>query len=450
MSVDRHLGRARLREFFALDSDWARVRPDVGRHDVLFALMMMGLGLVTLELLRSVGVLDEVEAPAWAQVAATLSAPVLLIWRRNRPLTVWSLAALHIFVVGLTMPILMGQLTMQLVYFSALYSAVAWSLDRRQMAIVVGLSMAALFVWIAWDIAVGSGIDTLIGAQADAPERTGLIPPFAAGATLILLINILLFGGTILGGQLAWQGARQRAELAQSALTIAAQSHELQRRAVVDERLRIARELHDVVGHHVAAIGVQAAAARRMLTHDGVAAASALTSVEQSSRDAVTQMRGLLGTLRDLEGGRAAESSGGGHHRDPGIAEIPALAAQWAHRGLTVGVDWVGPEAAFASVPGPASLTAYRVVQESLANVARHSTASTASVAVRAEGVPVRALEVEVIDAGRPRHDSGGSGLGHLGIRERAAAHRGSVEIGPRMSGGYRVRVRLPVGGEDG
>ena len=196
MSVDRHLGRARLREFFALDSDWARVRPDVGRHDVLFALMMMGLGLVTLELLRSVGVLDEVEAPAWAQVAATLSAPVLLIWRRNRPLTVWSLAALHIFVVGLTMPILMGQLTMQLVYFSALYSAVAWSLDRRQMAIVVGLSMAALFVWIAWDIAVGSGIDTLIGAQADAPERTGLIPPFAAGATLILLINILLFGGT--------------------------------------------------------------------------------------------------------------------------------------------------------------------------------------------------------------------------------------------------------------
>ena len=90
------------------------------------------------------------------------------------------------------------------------------------------------------------------------------------------------------------------------------------------------------------------------------------------------------------------------------------------------------------------------MVQESLANVARHSTASTASVAVRAEGVPVRALEVEVIDAGRPRHDSGGSGLGHLGIRERAAAHRGSVEIGPRMSGGYRVRVRLPVGGEDG
>ena len=176
----------------------------------------------------------------------------------------------------------------------------------------------------------------------------------------------------------------------------------------------------------------------------------ALEAIEASSRDAVNQMRGLLGTLRDIEGSMPADGSAEAGHRapEPRIPDLPTLVAARRAAGLDVSYDLVeSPEGAAEALPGPVSLTVFRIAQEALANVARHSTATRAGlvVRVRTEG-PSPHAEVEVLDAGRPRPGTSGSGLGQLGIRERAQSLGALVDIGPRATGGYRVRVRIPLG----
>ena len=133
---------------------------------------------------------------------------------------------------------------------------------------------------------------------------------------------------------------------------------------------------------------------------------------------------------------------------EPGIADLHTLVAQRRTAGLTTSYDVVESSPGAADrLPSSTGLALYRVVQEALANVTRHSTARHATVVLRVEeDGPRPHAEVEVLDDGRPRGRSSGSGLGHLGVRERAASQRGEAEIGPRPTGGYRVRVRIPLG----
>ena len=157
-------------------------------------------------------------------------------------------------------------------------------------------------------------------------------------------------------------------------------------------------------------------------------------------------MRELLGTLRSGELAADATHTGeqDGRAPQPTLADLPTLVERAATPGCQITCDLVEEEPGLAAaVPPPVQLSAYRVVQESLANVHRHSTANRASVVVR---VDTDHLEVEVVDNGSPRWGSSGTGLGHLGIRERAHHLGGTAEIGPRREGaGYRVRVRFPV-----
>ena len=434
---------ARVGAFFGADDPWERPRPPVGRQDLLLAATVAVVGLVSLELVRSVGALDHLTVPWAVQSLAVLTGAGLLVGRRRWPLTVAALAASHMLLVGVTMPEVMGQFTLQLVYFLAILSGVSWARDRRLMIGVIGAIVLAMFVWIALQFAVGTAIQDLVD-EGRGTSRDGLIGPIPAAVALTLIINAAYFGGAVLGGQISWRNARQKALLGQQAGTIRAQSDTLRRRAVTDERLRIARELHDVVGHHVSVIGIQAAAARRVLDSDPEAAATALGDIERSSREAVTQMRGLLGTLRDL-----GEEPGERDDRapEPGVDALPALVAERTASGLHTEYDVVESSPGAAQlVPAPLGLSLYRVAQEALANTAKHSTARSARVVLRVEN-RTRApyAEVEVLDDGRPRGATSGSGLGHLGMRERAAGMRGEVEIGPRPTGGYRVRVRVPL-----
>ena len=410
---------------------------------MLLAATVAVVGLASLELVRSVGALDRVGYPWALQSLAVVTGSALLVGRRRWPLVVAALAATHMLVVGLTMPAVMGQFTLQLVYFVAILSGVSWARDRRLMIGVVGAIVLAMFVWVALQFAVGSAIQDVLD-DTDGTSRDGILGPVPAAVALTLLINAVYFGGAVLGGQASWRNARQKALLAEQAGTIHAQSDSLRRRAVTDERLRIARELHDVVGHHVSVIGIQAAAARRVIDRDPEAAATALGDIERSSREAVTQMRGLLGTLRDL-GEEPGERDG--RAPEPGVNDLPALAAERTASGLVTDFDVVesSPGAA-QQLPGPLGLSLYRVAQEALANTTKHSTARSARVVLRVEDrEPSPYAEVEVLDDGRPRGATSGSGLGHLGMRERAAGMRGEVEIGPRPTGGYRVRVRVPL-----
>jgi signal transduction histidine kinase len=439
-------------DFFAVEDPWQRPGR-LERRDVLVGLGTWSLSTFSLELSRSLGGLDTVGQPAWLQWLAVALGAGLLVGRRRWPLTVAALAALHMFVLGLTMPVVMAQLALQIVYFVAIFSGVAWARSRRDMLIVIGAVVALMIVWLAWSFALGSALDEIrSNLDKEPPAAVGLVGGVTAAVLLTALVNLLYFGGAIIGGQISWRAARQRARLAEQAATIAAQSQTLQRRAVLDERLRIARELHDVVAHHVSVIGVQAGAARRVLDRDPVAATGALAQIEASAREAVQQMRSLVGTLRDPDDTDAAADGERSRAPEPGCADLAELVRRSQDSGLSIAYSLVAdPPGAELQLPSPVGLSIYRTAQEALTNIRRHSTAGKATVVLRVQAQgPGAHAEIEVTDDGRPRPGSSGSGLGLLGVRERAASQRADVDIGPRVGGGYRVRVRFPLSAADG
>lgn len=464
--------RSRSRDFFAIDDDFVRpAGAGAGRRDIVLTLVVLAASALGLELARSAAILGE--HAVWAEYLGTTAMAAPLLVRRRYPVFVAIGSSLAFFVVGLTMPDVAVQLSVQAIYFFSLFSSMAWARDRKVVLGTMGGVLLLMFGWLAVQYSVGNAIDT-IEASAGKVGTTGLFGHVAATVTYSLLVNALYFGGAVLGGQAAWRAARERARLAEQTQTVRAQAGTLRQHAVVQERLRIARELHDVVAHHVSVMGVQAAAARRVLDRDPAAASTALGSVESSAREAVTEMRALLGTLRQGEPDDTARwgtagaasldgvtSPDGASHRspEPGVTAIPGLIEQLADPSFTVSYTVVESEpGALSRVSPAAGLTLYRTIQEAVSNVRRHSTASGAGVVLRVDtraeqgegGAAGRAggfAEVEVLDDGRPRTGSSGSGLGLLGMRERVASLAGTLEIGPRVTGGFRVRIRLPLVG---
>jgi signal transduction histidine kinase len=212
--------------------------------------------------------------------------------------------------------------------------------------------------------------------------------------------------------------------------------HLLQQQAVTDERTRIARELHDLVGHTVNVMLLQAGASRRLLDRDSERARELLVELERGGRDALTELDRVLGVLRGADHAGVAEASG--------VAVLPDLARRMTHAGLRVDLE-VGPDV--QPLPGSLDLTVHRIVQEALTNALKHGQARAASVVVRRAD---SALDVEVRDDGRGAATGYAPGRGLLGMRERAALYGGSVEHGPCGREGFRVHVRLPVPASSG
>lgn len=434
----------RIGELFALDDDWVRPGGGISRSDVVVTATTVVLSVFVLECMRGLGSLVEVDASPWQQWVLTALPCLFLLTRRRLPLISASLATLSYWAIGTYVPMMSSLLSTQIVYFLVLLGGVAWARNRRAMLAVYAVILIAMFAWLVWGFAVGRSVANMV--QEQDPEA--IMSATVAAPLMMSAINILYFGGAVVGGQVAWRGARQRAGLEEQTATIRAQAEQLRENAIIEERLRIARELHDVVAHHVSGIGVQAAAARRVLDTDPEAAKGALGHIETGSRDAVTQMRGLLGTLRMREaqtgeGGTAGSADPDGLAPEPGLADVRDLADLREGSGLQVLHQLVeGAEGDLERVPGPIGHSLYRTAQEALTNVTRHSSARTARVTVRVDGTHA---EVEVTDDGRPRHGTSGTGMGQLGIRERISSHKGSVEMGPRPLGGYRVRARIPL-----
>jgi signal transduction histidine kinase len=203
---------------------------------------------------------------------------------------------------------------------------------------------------------------------------------------------------------------------------------------VFEERVRIARELHDVVAHHVSMMGVQAGAARMVIDRDRAKARDALTAIEASSRQAVDELHRLLGFLR--QAGDADDLA-----PSPGVSLLPRLAAGMSDSELAVEVSVEGTE---RPLPPTVDVSAYRIVQEALTNTLKHAQASRADVRLCYRPGEV---EVEIIDngLGAAGHSAGGSGLGLIGMRERAALHGGWLMAAPEPGGGFAVRVNLPT-----
>ncbi|PUB28956.1 signal transduction histidine kinase [Promicromonospora sp. AC04] len=453
--VERAAGR--LLDWFGVDSDWERVPAgrDAYRRDLLLGAGFAVFAAVSIELGRSMGIFEDVEEPLWLVFLLGVLSTVPLAWRRRYPLVSLVLVYGSFLGLGLTIPPVTVLVPMQVMYFVALFTAVAWARDRRAMLVVVSICVLVMFTWLIWMFAVQQGIETIIEEYPTPADWPGLVEPYLANTIYQLIMNIAFFGGAVLAGQMRWNAARRREQLAEQAVTIEMQGAALTDQAVVTERVRIARELHDVVAHHVSVIGIQAAAARRVLDRDPALAAEALATIERESREGVAQMRNLVGTLRSVpDGGAPAGSDGASRAPEPGLADLPALTAA-DHDGLDTTFRQVEePPGAALDVPAPMGLSLFRTAQEAMANVRKHSTARSATVTLRVVRGPEALTdqrfahgfaEVEVLDDGRPRHGTSGSGLGQLGIRERAATHQGLVEIGPRATGGYRVRMRLPL-----
>ncbi|HEY7283502.1 MAG TPA: sensor histidine kinase [Actinomycetota bacterium] len=209
-------------------------------------------------------------------------------------------------------------------------------------------------------------------------------------------------------------------------------------RAVVEERTRIARELHDVVGHSVSVMTVQTSAVRRRLTPDQEREREALLAVERTGREALAEMRRVVGALRDADESPALAPQ-------PTLARVDALVVQARETGLPVELSVEGEP---VPLPAGVDLTAYRLVQEGLTNAIKHAGAHHAQVRVRYGDGHV---EVEVSDDGGGVAASGhgdqlmNGGHGLVGMRERVSIYGGELEAGPRDGGGFRLRARLPV-----
>jgi signal transduction histidine kinase len=213
---------------------------------------------------------------------------------------------------------------------------------------------------------------------------------------------------------------------------------ELARRAVVEERLRLARELHDVVAHAMSVIAVQSGVGAHIATTQPKEARRSLAAIEATSRAALEELRRLLGVLRQ------ENEPKGDLAPVPGLANLDGLLAEAAKAGLAVRLQVNGTR---PPLPAGVDLSAYRIVQEALTNVVKHAGSARAQVVV---GYGDQEVRVEIIDDGRGAVTSVsdgrvGSGHGLIGMRERVQAFGGDLQTGPRPGGGFRVAARLPL-----
>jgi signal transduction histidine kinase len=274
-----------------------------------------------------------------------------------------------------------------------------------------------------------------------------LLPLFhAADATWGDLIGVyaLLIASWVLGDNMRVRRANVAAVEERAARLERERDAEAQR-AVLQERTRIARELHDVVAHSMSVMVVQAGAARRTLARDPDRATEALTHIERTGRSAMEEMRRLVGVLRQDadEVGRAPDESAA-RLPQPGIAQVPQLIDQCREAGLPVSLEVEGPERSLAS---GVELVVYRVVQEALTNTMKHAGPARADVVLRYGD---DAVTLVVCDDGRGASAAPGpvSGHGLAGMRERVALYGGSIDAGPQAGGGFRVWAEVPVTSE--
>ena len=315
-------------------------------------------------------------------------------------------------------------------------AALRWRRLHPGRVAVIVLPCAAGLQLLAPDGTIPAAGLFAVGSLAAArPPRVSL-PALAALLAVCALAVGAIPGGDVLFAMALSAGAWALGEAARNRRAALDQEA---RRAAVDERERIARELHDVIAHTVSVIVVQAAAADDVFERRPAEARTALRSIESSAREALTELRRLLAFVRS-DGADGEESA-----PQPGLARLDELAEPLRRSGLAVRVD---RDEELGSLPPGIDLSTYRIAQEALTNVVRHAGASRAEVAVRRDG---DALELTVLDdgAGAATEPAGG-GQGIVGMRERVAMLGGTFEAGPLAGGGYRVRARLPLDAEDG
>lgn len=416
-------------------ADWRRQAASAEqlRIDVIGAVGFALLGVLSIVLTRAIGWYGEDAAAPPVSVALILIITLALAWRRRYPSAVAITVAIAFIVSGEL--IVEEEIIRNIALFCAIYTVGAWEPDRRRALWVRIGTITVMGIWLLVSMFRIATLDL----GTDGPG-VGALTPNVGFMLQNLLINVLYFAGAYWFGEQAWQSARQRAMLQRRTEQLAVEQARLAQQAVTIERLRIARELHDAVAHHVSLMGVQAAAARTILPRDTEGAQQQLAVLEDSARSAVSELYALLGTLRVDE--TPPEDRAEPAAATLGLSDIPRLAAEADAAGLEVSTTQVGDAVTVSPLVG---LNLYRIAQEALTNVVKHAGSGTRTV-VTVRYLP-DAVELEIADDGRkrPSPSGDGNGLGLPGMRERVASLNGTLTVGPRSSGGFIVRARVPV-----
>ncbi|GGQ34529.1 signal transduction histidine kinase [Actinomadura coerulea] len=338
---------------------------------------------------------------SWALLAVACGA---LYFRRSRPVAV---AAVTLAACAVYYPVTEPDGPALLTFVVALYTAAAEGHLTAAVALA-GIAVAG----------------TVAGDRRDDVNHLA----DAAGFLLVgWFVAVVAIGGVVRNRRAYLREAQERARVAERGREAEA------RRRAIEERLRIARELHDVLGHNISLINVQATAALHGLRREPQRAEDALTAIKQASKDVLREMRATLGVLRQVDEAAPVAPA-------PGLGRLDELTRGLAAAGLKISTEVEGEP---RPLPAEADLAAYRIVQEALTNVTRHSGATSAVVRV---GYGADGVVVSVQDDGTPRSgapSSGGSGI--RGMRERAEALGGDLDAGPGPDGGFTVRARLPL-----
>ena len=383
--------------------------------DAGIAVVVALLGLVS-----GLGARAQHEHVPLAAFPVLVAMGLVLYPRRRFPGAVLAAVAALVVALGLMHTSLEASF---LAVLCASYSAAVYGSRRLGIGLVAGSLAAFLLVGIPQVFGVGGA------ALRAAPYRVLLA---AAGAALF---------GLLIKGQFSARNA-QLAVMAERAEWAAAQRAEEARRATLAERLRIARELHDIVAHHVSVIVIQAQGAQRMTGRDPDRARQAMADVERTARTALEEMRRLLGLLTPSD---TADTTDDAEGRQPvaGLADIEALVTRMADAGLQVTVRTTGEP---RPVPEDVGLAGYRIAQEALTNVLKHAGPAQAQVHLHYG----EQLEITVTDDGRGASAGltgtgpPGAGRGTTGMRERLSTLGGQLTVGPQPGGGFRVHASVP------
>lgn len=355
---------------------------------------------------------DHIAGPRWLIVLWPLLIAVPLLWRRDRPLLVCALVSGGIVVQAVSSGSTPEGVQLIVLWVVVPYSVAAYD-DRTRALIGLAILFGAFAVY----------------AAENADITGGRAENVWAGAFFLVLAGGAWLTGTVVRGRREAASLTARAEMLQREAQVAS----------AEERSRIARELHDIVAHNLSVVVVQAAGARAQSDQSYVNA-STLEKIERSGREALVEMRRLLGVLRD------DSPAGPELVPSPGIAQVPSLIERLRAAGLVVDLEIDGDP---SDLPPALDLSAYRIIQEALTNTLKHAgPEARASVQVRREP---GTLVLRIVDdgagrqAGRASVDAAGHGL--IGMRERVALFGGELRAGARTSGGFAVDVRLPLGG---
>lgn len=391
--------------------EWLRSRP---RLVDLFLAVLFGM-LAMAELVGEVEVEGKREPDALGFLLILIGASALA-WRRVRPITALT------FVVGVSCVfyVLDYKSFMSSVGLAGLYAVAAHANNRRTAWMALGAASVILVVLASFTVLNHDGRYQWSGAVSMS---------LTVGATIVV-------GAIFRNKEEIFADTRERANRAEAEQKAEAE------RAVTRERLRIAREMHDVVAHGMSLITVQAAAAQEVARTRPDDAARLMHSVESTGRDALAEMRRMLGVLRNDD---PADASG--NHSElspqPTLDDLETVIAHCIDAGTPTELSISGNQ---RSLPPGIELAAFRIVQEALTNVIKHAgDAATASVELTYDADE---LHIIIGDTGRgavSELTSTGSGHGHIGMRERVEIYNGKLTAGPRPGGGYQVDVSLPI-----